>query len=71
MTEAVQDPTEQPVTVEQDPYGWCLDQVVKALDEATAHSGGMSEGEFSILQEIRRVIAEEDPGKVPHWDIPV
>ena len=62
---------EQPVTFEDDPYGAALDAIVKALDQAEANAGGMSEGEYNILQNIRAVIAEEDPAKVPHWNIPV
>jgi hypothetical protein len=44
-----------------DPYGWAMRQIAATLEMAHRYSGGMSQGEFSILGVIASALLEEDP----------
>lgn len=63
MENSTSEPTAQ---FEADPYGAAMNAIVNALHQAYGNNGNngelnMSDGELLILNEIRKVILEEDP----------
>lgn len=44
-----------------DPYGFAMSKIVEGLRAGEANPGGMSAGEWEILQAVRELIEARDP----------